>query len=117
MMVFILLCLRAHSLDSEIYLNITCDCKLFSVSIFLFVISHVSDIYIILHIISNVDCTHLIPIFHFGFPIYFINCISLCSTLQHTYLELKVQIGGTLSDTLPSNQFTISREKFIRGNS
>ena len=60
-------------MDSERYLKMTCDCKLFSVILFLFVISHIFYIEIIMRIIPNVDCTHIIPVFHFGFPIDFIN--------------------------------------------
>ena len=69
---------RVHYLDSEINLKMTCDCKLFSTKfLFSFVISHVFDIEIILHIIPNIDCTHVIPVFHFGFPSDFIKSYSL----------------------------------------
>ena len=109
-------------MDSEIYLKMTCDCKLFSMGfIFSFVISHVFDIEIILKITPNVDCTHIIPVFNFGFPTDFINRYSLNfrhETIHHVanyntilymiyLLRTQVQRGGTLSDTLTSNQFTI----------
>ena len=68
--------LRVHSLDSERYLKMTCNCKLFSM-LFFFVIIHVFDIEIILHIIPNVVCAHIIPVFHFGFPADFINRYSI----------------------------------------
>ena len=65
------------SLYSEIYLKMTCDCKLFSMRFFPFVISHVFDIEIILNIIPKVDCTHIISVCYFGFPTDFINNYSL----------------------------------------
>ena len=67
-----------NSLDYERFLKIKCYCKLFSVRfIFYFVISHVFFIEMILHIIPNVDFTHIIPVFHFGFPADFLNRYSL----------------------------------------
>ena len=69
---------RVHSLDSEIYLKMTCNVNSFH-ELFPFVVSHVFDIEIILHIIPNVDCTNIIPVFHFGFPTDFINSYSLDS--------------------------------------
>ena len=64
-------------LDSERYLNMICNCKLFSVRVFLFVISHVFDFENIMHIITNIDSNHIIPVFHFVFPTDFINSYSL----------------------------------------
>ena len=102
----------------------SCDFKQFSIRSFLFVIKHVFDIEIILHIIPNVDRTNMIPLFHFLFPRDFIESYSInfkhktfhnflhSHTIVYTlYLnKLKVQKVGTFSDTLPSDQFTISRE-------
>ena len=68
--------LRVNYLYPERYLNMTCNCKMVSM-IFLFVISHVFDTEIILHIIPNVDCTNKIPVFHFEFTTDFINSYSL----------------------------------------
>ena len=63
-----------HSLDSGIYLNITCNCKKNSMRfIFSSVIIHVFDIEIILHIVPNIDFNHIILVFYFGFLTDFIN--------------------------------------------
>ena len=88
---------------------------------FWFVISYVFDVEIMMHMIPEFYCTHIIPVFSFDFQADFLNSYSL--NLRHeafhhvthyhtilllfTSLYIRFQRGGTLSDKLPINQFTI----------
>ena len=59
-------------------IDMKCGCKVFYVRfLFSFVIIHVFDIEIIIHIIPNVDCTRIIPVFNFSFPTDSLNIYSL----------------------------------------
>ena len=68
---------RVNYLDSERYLKMTCDCKLFSMRIFSFVVKPIYSIEIIMHVIPTNDFDHIIPVFILGFTMDFINSYSL----------------------------------------